>query len=249
LAFGRLSSPILARYGDQPKPTKPLIVSMNAKLKQVRNEAAFDRLLDILRERFAAEGSLPPERTIAQQLNVKRHQLRGALEVLRANGEIGPPTSRRGGSGLRREESLIRTTNPIEVIEMRLAIEPSLARLAALRASPLEIARILRAVTTSGDVDTVDLNFHKTIAASTRNSLAAALYALLRQIGTDVRVRLGNGAGGNSQRIVQRDAEHRAVAEAIAARDPDAAEKAMRVHLGAVQRRIVDRLAPGLSVA
>jgi GntR family transcriptional regulator, transcriptional repressor for pyruvate dehydrogenase complex len=222
---------------------------MNAKLKQVRNEAAFDRLLDILRERFAAEGSLPPERTIAQQLNVKRHQLRGALEVLRANGEIGPPTSRRGGSGLRREESLIRTTNPIEVIEMRLAIEPSLARLAALRASPLEIARILRAATTSGDVDTVDLNFHKTIAASTRNSLAAALYALLRQIGTDVRVRLGNGAGGNSQRIVQRDAEHRAVAEAIAARDPDAAEKAMRVHLGAVQRRIVDRLAPGLSVA
>ena len=91
---------------------------------------------------------MPAERTIARQLNVKRHQLRGALEVLRANGEIGPPTSRRGGSGLRREESLIRTTNPIEVIEMRLAIEPSLARLAALRASPLEIARILRAATT-----------------------------------------------------------------------------------------------------
>jgi GntR family transcriptional regulator, transcriptional repressor for pyruvate dehydrogenase complex len=224
---------------------------MNAKLKQVRDEQAFNRLLDILRERFAAEGSLPAERTIARQLNVKRHQLRGALEVLRANGEIGPPISRRGGSGLRREESLIRTTNPIEVIEMRLAIEPSLARLAALRASPLEIARILRAATTSGDVDSgaADLNFHKTIATSTRNSLAAALYTLLRQIGTDVRVRLGNGAGGNAQRIVQRDSEHRAVAEAIAARDPDAAERAMRVHLGAVQRRIVDRLASGLSVA
>jgi GntR family transcriptional repressor for pyruvate dehydrogenase complex len=120
-----------------------------------------------------------------------------------------------------------------------------------LRASPLEIARILRAATTSGDVDTgaADLNFHKTIAASTRNGLAAALYTLLRQIGTDVRVRLGNGAGSNAQRIVQRDFEHRAVAEAIAARDPDAAERAMRVHLSAVQRRIVDRLAPGLSVA
>jgi DNA-binding FadR family transcriptional regulator len=188
---------------------------------------------------------------MAKQLNVKRHQLRGALEVLRANGEIGPPTSRRGGSGLRREESLIRATNPIEVIEMRLAIEPSLARLAALRASPLEIARILRAATTSDDIDTgaADLIFHKTIAASTRNSLAAALYTLLRQIGTDVRVRLGNSAGANLQRLVQRDAEHRAVAEAIAARDPDAAESAMRIHLAAVQRRIVDRLAPGLSVA
>jgi GntR family transcriptional regulator, transcriptional repressor for pyruvate dehydrogenase complex len=194
---------------------------------------------------------LPAERTMAKQFNVKRHQLRGALEVLRAHGEIGPPASRRGGSGLRREESLIRSTNPIEVIEMRLAIEPSLARLAALRATPLEIARISRAATTSGDVDSgaADLIFHKTIAASTRNNLAAALYTLLRQIGTDVRLRLGSTAGANPQRPAQRDAEHRAVAEAIAARDPDAAECAMRRHLAAVQRRIVDRLAPGLSVA
>ena len=224
---------------------------MNLILKPMRDESAFSRLVDTLRERFATHGSLPAERTMAKELNVKRHQLRGALEVLRANGEIGPPTSRRGGSGLRREESLIRTTNPIEVIEMRLAIEPGLARLAALRASPLEIANILRAAKTSGDVDTgaADLIFHKTIAASTRNSLAAALYTLLRQIGTDVRLRLGNSAGVDPQRLAQRDAEHRAVAEAIAARDPDAAERAMRVHLAAVQRRIVDRLAPGLSVA
>ena len=71
---------------------------MNARLKQVRDEQAFNRLLNVLRERFGADGSLPAERTIARQLNVKRHQLRGALEVLRANGEIGPPTSRRGGS-------------------------------------------------------------------------------------------------------------------------------------------------------
>jgi GntR family transcriptional regulator, transcriptional repressor for pyruvate dehydrogenase complex len=224
---------------------------MNTMLRQARDEGAFNRLMEILRERFATEGCLPAERTMAKQLNVKRHQLRGALEVLRANGEIGPPASRRGGSGLRREESLIRSTNPIEVIEMRLAIEPSLARLAALRATPLEIARISRAATTTGNVDSgaADLIFHKTIAASTRNNLAAALYTLLRQIGTDVRLRLGNNAGANPQRPAQRDSEHRAVAEAIAARDPDAAEHAMRIHLAAVQRRIVDRLAPGLSVA
>jgi GntR family transcriptional regulator, transcriptional repressor for pyruvate dehydrogenase complex len=224
---------------------------MNTMLRQARDEGAFKRLMEILRERFATEGCLPAERTMAKQLNVKRHQLRGALEVLRANGEIGPPASRRGGSGLRREESLIRSTNPIEVIEMRLAIEPSLARLAALRATPLEIARISRAATTTGNFDSgaADLIFHKTIAASTRNNLAAALYTLLRLIGTDVRLRLGNNGGANPQRPAQRDSEHRAVAEAIAARDPDAAEHAMRIHLAAVQRRIVDRLAPGLSVA
>jgi len=225
--------------------------TMSSPVRQVRDEGAFNRLVDTLRERFATTGSLPAERTIAKQLNVKRHQLRGALEVLRANGEIGPPTSRRGGSGLRREESLILATNPIEIIEMRFAIEPSLARLAALRASPLEIAHILRAATTSGDVDTgaADLIFHKTIAASTRNFLAVALYTLLRQVGTDVRLRLGNSTGFNPQRPAQRDAEHRAVAEAIADRDANAAEHAMRAHLSAVQRRIIDRLTPGLSVA
>ena len=226
-------------------------MTMHSLVKQVRDGGAFSELVETLRERFAAEGTLPAERTIAKELNVKRHQLRGALEVLRANGEIGPPTSRRGSSAWRNEESLIRATNPIEVIEMRFAIEPSLARLAALRASPAEIADILRAATTSGGVDTgaADLIFHKTIAASTHNKLASALYALLRQIGTDVRLRLGSGTGANPQRLAQRDAEHRAVAEAIAARDADAAERAMRAHLSAVQRRIIDRLAPGLSVA
>jgi DNA-binding FadR family transcriptional regulator len=47
---------------------------MNAMLRQVRDEEAFERLVDVLRERFAAEGSLPAERTMAKQLNVKRHQ-------------------------------------------------------------------------------------------------------------------------------------------------------------------------------
>ena len=47
-----------------------------------------------------------------------------------------------------------------------------------------------------------------------------------------------------SERIQQRDQEHRAIAEAIAARSPDAAEQAMRQHLRRVQREIADRLNP-----
>ena len=122
-------------------------MTMHSLVRQVRDEGAFRQLVETLRERFAAEGSLPAERTIARELNVKRHQLRGALEVLRANGEIGPPTSRRGSSAWRNEESLIRTTNPIEVIEMRFAIEPSIARLRGITRlarskSPISCARL-----------------------------------------------------------------------------------------------------------
>ena len=46
------------------------------------------------------------------------------------------------------------------------------------------------------------------------------------------------------KRVQQRDAEHRAIAQAIVARDPEAAERAMRLHLAAVQRIIIERLNP-----
>jgi DNA-binding FadR family transcriptional regulator len=50
-------------------------------------------------------------------------------------------------------------------------------------------------------------------------------------------------------RVRERDAEHRAIANAIATRNADGAERAMRVHLLAVQRRVMERLSPGLTAA
>ncbi|WP_246734194.1 FCD domain-containing protein [Oharaeibacter diazotrophicus] len=42
-----------------------------------------------------------------------------------------------------------------------------------------------------------------------------------------------------------RDAEHGVIADAIAARDPDGAERAMYQHLVAIQQKIMGRLSPG----
>lgn len=186
------------------------------------------------------------ERAMADQLKVKRHQLRRALQVLREAGEIEPSESRRRGFGERQGETLARDTNPLEVIEMRLALEPFFARLAALRASPMEISRIVRAATTAARVDSgaADLAFHKSIAASTGNSLATGFYAVLRQVGSDARLKLQRKNAVCPKRVQQRDAEHRAIADGIAARDPDAAERAMRIHLMAVQKLVVERLVP-----
>lgn len=199
---------------------------------------------------IATQSELPSERALASKLNVKRHQLRRALHVLRTSGEIPPAEAKRKGHGLRNGESLVRETNPLEVIEMRIAIEPFLARLAALRASPMEMARIERAATTPSSTDSgaADLKFHKTIAASAGNNLAASLYSLLRQVGSDARVRACNTRPACPKRIQQRDSEHRAIAHAILARDGDAAEQAMRLHLAAVQQRVIEQLNP-LAVA
>jgi DNA-binding FadR family transcriptional regulator len=197
-------------------------------------------LAHALRGRLAQGEALPAERALAEQYAVKRHRVRQALALLREHGELDPSRRPNGADG----ESLIRSTNPLEVIELRLALEPALARLAAVRATPLEIARILRAATTLSDMQraSADLAFHKLVAAASGNGLAADLYALLRKVGSDARVRVQASDPPCPNRLAQRDREHHAVAEAIAARDPERAEAAMRAHLTAVHRIILDRL-------
>ncbi|MEP7062744.1 MAG: FCD domain-containing protein [Betaproteobacteria bacterium] len=199
-----------------------------------------DAIVGRLRERLAAGHPLPAERAIAEEYAVKRHRVRQALALLREQGDLDA-ARRAGTSG---GEALIRSTNPLEVIELRLALEPALARLAAVRATPLEIARILRAATTLPDMQrsTADLTFHKLVATASGNGLAADLYALLRKVGSDSRMRVQSTVPACPNRLAQRDQEHRAVAEAIAARDPECAEAAMRAHLNAVHRVILNRL-------
>ena len=193
-----------------------------------------------LRDRLTSGEALPAERALADQYGVKRHRVRQALALLREQGDLD--SSRRSGGA--NGESLIRSTNPLEVIEVRLALEPALARLAAVRATPLEIARIMRAATTPSDMQrsTADLVFHRLVAAASGNGLAADLYALLRKVGSDARVRVQTSAPPCPNRLAQRDQEHHGVAEAIAARDPEGAEAAMRAHLNAVHRIILNRL-------
>ncbi len=209
----------------------------------VDNQGGDEPLLCALRDLIAAGHASTSERTLAGELGVTRHRLRQALGALRAQGEIAPPPRRRP-VGASQGESMVRGTNPIEVIELRMALEPALARLTALRATPFDIARIERAATTSANMDTgaADLAFHRLIAAASGNGLAAEFYALLRRVGTDVRLRVASSGPVCPNRLRQRDAEHRAIAAAIAARDADAAEHAMSRHLEVVQQQILGRL-------
>lgn len=208
-------------------------------------------LVEVLRERLAQDDSLPAERLLAEQLQVKRHQLRRALELLRASGELRPLEMRRRPAPWRASEALIRGTNPIEVIELRLVIEPALARLAALRATPFLMMQIERAATTPAneEIGKADLAFHVLVASASGNALAAELYTLLRAVGRDARLRVQASRPSCPNRLRQRDAEHRAIAAAIAVRDPGAAESAMRTHLQAVQRQVLAGMNAASNVA
>ena len=51
-----------------------------------RRDQMLDGVLEQLRRILAEEGGLPPERIVAERLDVKRHTLRKALQVLRELG-------------------------------------------------------------------------------------------------------------------------------------------------------------------
>ncbi len=211
-----------------------------------------DELRSLLIDMVEDGRAIPPERQLVHELGVSRSRLRRVLADLRDSGRI--PPAQVGRRALQRAtpqiDGLVRVANPIDVIEMRVMLEPQFARLAAIRASAVEIARIQRAAESGPDTDygKADLAFHQEVARASRNSLASEIYDMLRHVGTDVRVRMAQPSPPCEKRRAARDAEHRAVAAAIAARDPDGAETAMRAHLAEVQRLIHRRLSPDLPV-
>lgn len=217
-------------------------------------------LVGALRAQISPQGDLAPERVLCDQLRVTRHTLRKALKILRESGDLKETKSgRRAANGAAHgtggalsavalnQKRMVQSTNPFEVMEMRLMIEPALARLAALRASPDEIARIVEAASSAPHMtpSEADQAFHRAIAAGARNSLASELNYLLHCVQTDARLRFTDSdadARTTESRVRERDAAHHAIAEAIAARDPDGAAEAMRSHLAAMQMKLMGRL-------
>jgi DNA-binding FadR family transcriptional regulator len=194
------------------------------------------------------DGMLPPERELVEEFGVSRSRLRRVLAELREDGLI--PPARVGRRNSRETSSqvqnLVRVANPTDVIELRLIIEPQLARLAALKASSLEAERIIKAAhsqkhETNGEAD---LAFHLEVASGTRNSVAREMYRTLRMVGSDARVKLPDSTPMCPIRLKKRDEEHLEIARAIAARDPEEAEEKMREHLLAVRAIIFERMSP-----
>ncbi len=203
--------------------------------------------------RLSASGhDIPSERQLVAEWKVPRSRLRRALARLRETGSLPPAQVGRRASTdtAARVEDLARVANPTDVIELRILFEPQLARLAAIRGSSNDIGQIVRAAATrpGDEYGAADLAFHREVARASRNDLAKEMYELLRQVGTDSRVRLAKEPTSCPKRRAARDAEHMAVAQAIAARDPERAAHAMLLHLTEVQRLIHDRLAPSATV-
>jgi DNA-binding FadR family transcriptional regulator len=195
-------------------------------------------------------GQLPPERELAAALDVSRAELRKALAALEAEGQLwrhvgkGTFLGERPRLALDHVATLARTTSPVEVMRARLAIEPELARLAALHASAAAIETLGGFIEAARDAQSwrqyelADARIHRQIAEAAGNAVLLAVYDLIsdiRRAVTWARVRSrAEGPPADHHSF----AEHDALYGAIAARQPQAAADAMRRHLASVERQL-----------
>ena len=208
---------------------------------------ALDRLRALV-SALPADGDrrLPTERALVETLGISRRAVRRALEVLEAEEVVW----RRQGSGtfagLRPSmavDQIVRASTGIdffEVMEVRLRIEPQLAQMAALRASPEAIARmreIIQRLYQAHDADAYELwdsALHREIARSTENRFFLSIFDAMDRIRSDDAWRAIRDRTRNTSSLVASRKQHEDIVEAIAARDPVQAGEAMLAHIRAL---------------
>lgn len=200
---------------------------------------------------FGEDGKLPTERSLAERFNVSRQSVRRALEVLEAEGRIwrkqgaGTFVGARPNTWSNQIEHITSSTDFLEVMEVRLRIEPHLAQLAALRTTVPDVARMRdlnKRMEDSGDHDGMELwdsSLHRQIAQSAGNTLFLNLFDVVdcvRQDKSWQRIRIDAQSDITLAVTFQ---QHRAIVDAIADRDPANAGEAMRRHLMTVYETLI----------
>jgi len=214
-----------------------------------RRQTLTDEIADVLRERVSSGDltpgdRLPSEQQLAESFEVSRTVIREAMSRLKFEGLIdtrqglgafvaeGVPSARLDA------EDIASNRRIPSVFELRVALEPASAALAAQRRSAADLKRLERhlrglaeAVETGSGGPEADTAFHCAIAEAAGNAFFVSLISFTQStLREGMRLSHSNTArveGGPAR--VQR--EHEAVYLAIKEKDPAAAAMAVRAHL------------------
>lgn len=193
------------------------------------SDQAYATLLEEIQSGALAPGTVLAEVEQATRLGVSRTPAREAIGRLIADGLVAQQSPR---------VTVVTdfdTDDLRALFEVRRALEESAARLAALRSNPAVFAELAAAFAAArpgrdGSVDdyyALIARFDAALDAAVDNAYFASS---LRTIRTHL-VRARRLARDNRERLRASVAEHRLIAEAIAAGDPELAAHATHVHL------------------
>jgi DNA-binding FadR family transcriptional regulator len=191
---------------------------------------------------------LPPEAALAEQLGLSRNSLR---EAVRALALINILDVRQGDgtyvTSLEPELLLDALTfvvefhrdeSVLEFLRVRRILEPAAAAMAALAIGPGDLAALeanLLASSPDADIEDLiklDIEFHRLVGVASGNQVLASLIEGLSGPTNRARVWRGRTQTGSAERTVN---EHRAIFEALAAREPELAHAAMVNHVAGVE--------------
>ena len=195
----------------------------------------------ILEGKYSYRDRLPSERTLADQFGAARGTVRSALQQLEDTNLV----NRRPGSGTfvryrghADSEDVAEQTSPLELIDVRLAVEPPMIRLAVLNANAQDLERMHEALSRVSGTDCdpeafsrADEAFHLTLAESTRNPLMMWVYRHINAVRGHTQWSARKDKVLTPERIGRYNAQHRAIVNAIESRDTDAAMEAITGHL------------------
>jgi GntR family transcriptional repressor for pyruvate dehydrogenase complex len=203
------------------------------------------RLAELIRKGSLKPGDrLPPERGLSEKMNVSRATLREALRVMQLRGII---VSKQGAgnyiaSGAAEDLALALDHLALQdIFELRLLIEPSIAALAAQRATTNDISKLESILLKQDEqlaqkksmADT-DAAFHAALAEATHNGALVEIGMTLMKVIAPSR----NKNLQTLQRARLSLASHRLIVSAVSARDSNRAQREMEEHLRSVDRTL-----------
>ncbi len=203
----------------------------------------------ILDGTYAYGARLPAERDLAGHFGASRSTVREALRRLEERRLL----IRRIGSGTFVNyspspdgSSIVEVTSPLELIEVRMAIEPRIARLAAVNATARDLNRMAEAlerVEAAGDdreaFSSADERFHLLMAECTRNPLMVWLYQQINDVRSHAQWHSMKDKILTQQRIKEYNRQHRRLYEALRSRDVEAAMATIEQHLENARRDLL----------
>lgn len=221
-------------------------------LQVQRVQSAYRQVADQLKEQIVTGvlvvgTRLPSESELAKLFGVSRSTVREALRLLASQQLIDTTRGVTGGSFVSTPDTssvaenlggslglLVNAQNLTiaNLLEARLILEPSAARLAAERADPEMLERLHGTIESTSKLApargfVVHWDFHSTLVAATANPL---LEMMCHPINVVLRTQI------HRDRVAREvwdevDQDHVRIYEAVAANDPDAAERHTRRHL------------------
>jgi DNA-binding FadR family transcriptional regulator len=196
------------------------------------------------------DGRLLPERALVEYYQVGRRVIREALKELEEEGFV----YRRQGMGtfistrtpnVARISTLTSNTSPQEINEVRQEIEPALAKLAAMRATPSDIDQLRqfiergRRAQTGSQYERWDSAFHAKVAQSARNELFRRVFELVNGVRTEQKWLVAREQSYSREHVAILLEQHAQIVAAIEERNPQKAEASMRAHIYTASHRFL----------